>query len=81
MRNRFKGLDLIDRMFDELWTEVHPLYGRQGSRPSLRKKYAKSQNGSLRRALQRVVKRTQKQRRKGETYPFEGRVPKNSEER
>ena len=22
MRNRFKGLDLIDRMLDELWTEV-----------------------------------------------------------
>ena len=23
MRNRFKGLDLIDRMPDELWNEVH----------------------------------------------------------
>ena len=23
VRNRFKGLDLIDRMPDELWTEVH----------------------------------------------------------
>ena len=23
MRNRFKGLDLIDRLPDELWTEVH----------------------------------------------------------
>ena len=23
MRNRFKGLDLIDRVPDELWTEVH----------------------------------------------------------
>ena len=23
MRNRFKGLDLIDRTPDELWTEVH----------------------------------------------------------
>ena len=22
MRNRFKGLDLIDRVSDELWTEV-----------------------------------------------------------
>ena len=25
MRNRFKGLDLIDRMPDELWTEVHDI--------------------------------------------------------
>ena len=23
VRNRFKGLDLIDRLPDELWTEVH----------------------------------------------------------
>ena len=23
VRNRFKGLDLIDRVSDELWTEVH----------------------------------------------------------
>ena len=23
VRNRFKGLDLIDRVRDELWTEVH----------------------------------------------------------
>ena len=23
MRNRFKGLDLIDRVPEELWTEVH----------------------------------------------------------
>ena len=25
MRNRFKGLDLIDRAPDELWTEVHDI--------------------------------------------------------
>ena len=24
-RNRFKGLDLIDRVLDELWTEVHDI--------------------------------------------------------
>ena len=34
VRNRFKGLDLIIRLPDELWTEVHALYRRQGSRPS-----------------------------------------------
>ena len=27
--NRFQGLDLIDRIFEELWTEVHKLYMRQ----------------------------------------------------
>ena len=34
VRNRFKGLDVIDRVPDELWMEVQALYRRQGSRPS-----------------------------------------------
>ena len=34
VRNRFKGLDLIDRVPDELWNEVVTLYRRQESRPS-----------------------------------------------
>ena len=51
VRNRFKGLDLIDREPDELWTgwRFVTLYRRQGSRPSPWKRNAKSQNGYLRR--------------------------------
>ena len=30
MRNRFKGLDLIDRVPDELWTEVHDIVQEAG---------------------------------------------------
>ena len=30
MRNRFKGLDLIDRVPDELWTEVHDIVQETG---------------------------------------------------
>ena len=45
--NRFKGLDLIDRVPDELWTEVRDIV--QGSRPSPRKRNAKKQNRCLRR--------------------------------
>ena len=41
VRNRFKGLDLIDRVPDELWTEVCDIYRRQG------KRNAKKQNGCL----------------------------------
>ena len=41
VRNRFKGLDLINRVPDELWTEVHDLYRRQGLRQSPRKRNAK----------------------------------------
>ena len=44
VRNRFKGLDLIDREPDELWTEVHDIVRRQGSRPSPWKRNSKSQN-------------------------------------
>ena len=30
VRKRFKGLDLIDRMPDELWTEVHDIVQETG---------------------------------------------------
>ena len=46
--NKFKGLDLIDRVPGELWTEVHDIVQRQGSRPSPRKRNAKRPNGCLR---------------------------------
>ena len=36
VRSRFKGLDMIDRVPDELWMEV-PDNRRQGARPSPRK--------------------------------------------
>ena len=47
-RNRFKGLDLIDRVSDETW-RFGTLYKRQRARPSLRKRNAKKQTGCLRR--------------------------------
>ena len=45
---RFKGVDLVDRVPDELWNEVRDMYRRQGSRPSPWKRNAKTQNGCLR---------------------------------
>ena len=30
VRNRFKGLDLIDRVLDELWMEVHDIVWETG---------------------------------------------------
>ena len=47
MRNIFKGLDLIDRVSDELWMEVHDIVQERGSRPSPRKRNAEKQNGCL----------------------------------
>ena len=39
--NRFKGLDLIDRVPEELWTEVHEIVKRQGSPKKKKYKNAK----------------------------------------
>ena len=33
LTNRFKGLDLTDRVPEELWTKFVALYRRHGSRP------------------------------------------------
>ena len=52
--NRFKGLDLIDRLPEDLWMEVVTLYGRQWQRPSARKRNAKRQNGYLKRPYKEV---------------------------
>ena len=49
VRNRFKGLGLIDRVPDELWTEVHDIVQETGIRSSPWKRKAKKQNGCLRR--------------------------------
>ena len=56
VRNRFKGLDLIDRVPNKLWTDVHDIVQEtlyiktiKGLRPSPRKRNAKKQNGCLRR--------------------------------
>ena len=50
VKNRFKGLDLIDREPEELWTEVHDIVQEAGIKviPKI-KKNAKRQNGCLRR--------------------------------
>ena len=34
VRNRFKGLDLIDRVPDELWNEVHDIVQCRGPAPA-----------------------------------------------
>ena len=46
-RNRFKGLDLIDRVPDELWTEVRDIVQETGTNTSPQNRNAKKQNGCL----------------------------------
>ena len=43
MRNRFKGLDLIDRVPDELWNEVHDIVQETGIKTiPMEKKFEKA---------------------------------------
>ena len=50
VRNRFKGLDLIDRVPDELWMDVHGIVQETGIKTIPKgEKNAKKQNGCLRR--------------------------------
>ena len=49
VRNIFKGLDVIDRVPDELWMEVCDTAQEKGARHFPRKRSAKKKNGYLRR--------------------------------
>ena len=44
MRNRFKGLDLIDRVPDELWMEVRNIVQETGIKTISKKKKSKKAN-------------------------------------
>ena len=47
--NRFKGLDLIDKVPEELWMEVHDILQEAVIKTIPKKKKCKRQNGCLRR--------------------------------
>ena len=57
MRNRFKGLDLIDRLPDELWTEVHDIVQETGIKTIPMEKEYKKAKWLSGEALQIAVKR------------------------
>ena len=65
MRNRFKGLDLIDRVPDELCTEVHDIVQETGIKTIPKKKKCKKAKWLSEEALQIAVKRREEKRRKG----------------
>ena len=83
MRNRFKGLDLIDRVPDELRTEVHDIVQETGIKTIHMEKKCKKAKWLSEGALQIAVKRREAKSKgkKGKIYPFECRVLKNSKER
>ena len=54
--NRFKGLDLIDRVPEELWTEVHDFVQETGSKTIPKKKKYKKEKCLSEEALQIAVR-------------------------
>ena len=55
MRNRFKTLDLIDRVPDELWTEVHDIVQETGMKTIPMEMKRKKANWLFEKALQIAV--------------------------
>ena len=82
--NKFKGLDLAERMPEELWTEDHNLVWEVVTKTITKKKKCKKAKWLSEEALQIAEKRSKRERkgkRKGKIYPSECRAPKNRKER
>ena len=83
VRNRFKGLDLIDRVPDELWTEVRDIVQVTGNKTIPMEKKCKKAKWLSGEALPIAVKRRDaKSNGEKERYKhLNAGVPKNSKER
>ena len=69
VRNRFKGLDLIDRMPDELWMEVRDIVQEKGIETIPMEKKCKKAKWLSEEALQIAVKRSKvKSKKEKERY-------------
>ena len=80
VRNRFKGLDLIDRVPDELWTEVCDIVQETGIKTIPMEKKCKKVKWLSEEVLQ-IAKRSKRQRKKGKINRSECRAPENIKER
>ena len=83
MRNRFKGLDLIDRVPDKLWMEVHDIVQEAVMKTIIKKKKYKSAKWFSEQVLQTAVKRREakskgeKERLKHLNVEFQRRARRN----
>ena len=82
MRNRFMGIDLIDRVPDELWTEVCDIIQKTGVKTIPKKNKCKKTKWLSEEVLQIGVKRGEaKSKGEKERYTHLNAVSKNSKER
>ena len=78
--NGFKGLDLIERMPEELWTEVHDIVQETVVKTITRKKKCKKAKWLSEEGL-KIAEERRELEGKGKIHPSECRVPKKSKER
>ena len=77
---RFKGLDLIDRVPEEVWTKVHDIIQEAVIKTIPKKEKCKKAKWLSEEALQ-IAEKRKEAKGKGKIYPSECRVPKSSKER
>ena len=79
MTKRLKGLDLIERVLEELWTEVHDIVHQARIKTIAKKRKCKKAKWLSEEALQ-IAEKRKDVKGKGEKERYCG-VPKNSKER
>ena len=79
--NRFKGVDLIDRVPEELRIEVRNIVQETVTKTIPEEKKCKKVKWLSEEALQIAEERSEKQGRKGKIHPQKCGVPENSKER
>ena len=80
--NRFKGLDIIDKLPEELWNEVHDIVQEAGNKTIPKEKKCKKAKWLSEEALQIAVnRRGVKSKGKKERYTYLNAVTKKSKER
>ena len=80
VRNRFRILDLIDRVPEELWVKVYNVAQEAGIKTTPKKKKCRKAKWLSEEAFTET-RREAKGKGEKERYLFECRVPKNSKER
>ena len=79
-RQRFKRLDLLDRVPEELWIKVHDIVQEAVIKTIPKRKKCKRAERLSEEVLQTAVKRRQGKSKGEKIHPFECRVPKNRKE-
>ena len=79
--NKFKGLDVVARVPEELWTEVPNIVQGVVTKIISKKKKRERAKWLSEETLQIAEKRTERQKRKRKIFQTECRIPENSREK